>query len=145
MSLVLTDHARQLIIEGSLNLKTDTLKYILLDSSFSLDKDDEYVSDIVAHEISGTGYTGGFGGSGRKSVGTRTSGHNGTSHKAYIDAGDTTWTALDAGTIGAVGIIKEVGSDADSIFIGADNIVGKATNGSDWQYQVSADGLFTLA
>lgn len=146
MPLVLTDYARQLHLEGSLNLKTDTLKYILLDSTFALDKDDEFVADVVAHEIAGSGYTGGYGGSGRKEVGTRTSGHNGTSHKAFLDADDKTWTALDAGTVGAVGVVKETGgSDATAIFIGAQDITDKPTNGSDWKFEVHTDGLFTEA
>jgi hypothetical protein len=146
MALLLTDYARQLILEGTLNLKTDTLKYILLDSTFVFDKDDEFVADISANEVSGTGYTGGYGGGGRKSVGTRTSGHNGTSHKAYIDADDVTWTAIDAGTIGAVGVIKETGgSDATAIFIGAQDITDNTTNGGDWKLELHADGLFTLA
>lgn len=145
MALNLTDKARQLILEGSLNLKTDTLKYILLDATYSFSKDHEYASDVNAKELSGTGYTGGFGGSGRKEVGTRTSGHNGTSHKAYVDADDATWTAINAGTIGSVGIIKEGTSDADSLFIGAQDITDVATNGGDWKFEVHADGLFTLA
>lgn len=147
MGLVLTDLARQLILEGSLNLKTAVLKYILLDTTYVFSKDHEYADDVDAKEVAGTGYTGGFGGSGRKEVGTRTSGHNGTSHKAWLDADDKTWTGLDVGTIGSVGVICETGasSDADTLFIGAQDITDKATNGSDWKFEVHADGLFTLA
>lgn len=145
MSLVMTDLARQKVLEGDLDLKNDTLKYILLGVGYTFDKDDEYVADVVANELSGTGYTGGFAGSGRKEVPTRTAGHNGTSHKAYLDCADSTWTALDAGTIGTVGVWKPGTSDADSLFVGAMDITDKVTNGDDWTLQIHADGLFTLA
>jgi hypothetical protein len=141
----LTDKARELLLSGSLNLTSDTLHFILLGTTYVFDPDAEDVADVVACEISGTGYAGGFEGAGRKLVDNKTFGHGATSHLAFMDCDDVAWTGIDAGTVAAVGVFKLAASDAASLLIGTLDIVHVVTNGNTWTYEVSADGLLTLA
>lgn len=144
MAVNLTDKARELLLSGDLNLTSDALHFILLGSAYVFDPDDEDVADVVACEISGTGYTGGFGGSGRKEVTTKTFGHDGTSHLAYLTCANPEWTSIDAGTISAIGVFKLGAADSSSLLIGALDVVDVVTNGGTWTYEISADGLLTL-
>jgi hypothetical protein len=144
----LTDKARELLLAGTLNLKTDDIYFVLLNASGGASKDTEYLSEVVANEVSGTGYTGGYGGAGRKSIGAtgdRTVTHSGSTHKASLDVVDPTWTGANFGTVGEVLTIKKGTSDADSLVISYDDITDVVTNGGDWTYAIAAAGLWTLA
>lgn len=143
--------AKKMIMDGSLDLLVDTIKVMLIDTGYTFNPDDDYVSVITgapSKELSGTGYVGGFGGSGRKALANKSIVANKTVDKAVFDADDLTWAAIQAGTVYAAVLIKEVTSDADSILIGyIDTGTGfpKVTNGGDLTVQWSADGILTLA
>jgi hypothetical protein len=144
MALNLTDKARELLLSGSLNLTSDELHFILLNASFTLDKDFEDVADVNTYELSGTGYTGGFGGSGRKTVASKTFAHS-AGHVAYMDCTTPVWTAINAGTIHAIGVFKLGTADNDSLFIGAYTLgADVTTNGGDWTYEIAATGLIAM-
>lgn len=146
MAGVLTDKAREMILAGTLNLKTADIYFVLLNASGGADKDTEYLDEVVANEISGTGYTGGYGGSGRKTIGTtgnRTVSHS--SAKGTLDVTSPTWTALDAGTVGMVLTVVKGTEDADSLVVSYEDITDVPTNGGDWTYEIAAIGLYTLA
>ena len=146
MAGVLTDKAREMILGGTLNLKTADIYYLLLNSSAGCTKDTEYVSEVVANEISGTGYTGGYAGAGRKTIGgtgDRTVSHS--SAKGTLDVASPTWTGLDAGTIGEVLTVVKGTSDADSLVVSYEDITDVVTNGGPWTYEIAALGLYTAA
>lgn len=149
MAGYLTDKARELLLAGTLNLKTDNIEFVLLDDGGACDKDVEYLSEIVADELSGTGYTGGWGGSGRKSIGLtgdRTVTHSDSTHKASLDVASPTWTGLDAGTVGVVLTVRKgTTDDTDALVISYENITDEPTNGGDWIYDINVAGLWTLA
>lgn len=51
----------QALLNGTIDLLTDTIKAALLDDGHVPDRDDEFFSDVSADEVSATGYTaGGF-------------------------------------------------------------------------------------
>ena len=146
MAGVLTDKAREMILAGTLNLKTADIYFVLLNATGGGTKDIEYLGEVVANEISGTGYTGGFGGSGRKTIGTtgnRTVSHS--SAKGTLDVASPTWTGLDAGTIGEVLTIVKGTGDADSLVVSYEDIADVVTNGSAWTYEIATLGLYTAA
>ncbi|MGW8180027.1 MAG: hypothetical protein ACWGQW_14890, partial [bacterium] len=65
--------------DGTYDILTETnAKVMLVTSSYTPDRDNQYIDDGGAndptdHEISGgSGYTGGFGGSGRKALASKT-------------------------------------------------------------------------
>lgn len=122
---------------------TDTFKVMLLESGYTPDKTHEFVSDLVAFEASGTGYTGGFNGSGRKSV----TGKTRVIDDPYVVCGADdmlTWTALDLGTLVAGVIIKEVTTDADSKVILHINGFSILTDTRNLNVTWNEDGIFRL-
>ena len=125
-------------------LTTDTLKVMLVKSTYTTNPDHKFVADLVAHECSATGYTGGFAGAGRKALASKTLVADDTNNRAVFDAADpAAWTALGAGnTLRYAVVIKEVTNDAasqvlDILDLGADFI----TNGGDFTLAFNALGI----
>ncbi len=146
MASITTNKGRTLIANGSVDLLTDTLKVMLLSSAYTPNKDHNFISDISANELSGTGYTAGFGGSGRKTLAGKTVTQDDTNDLAVFDANDVTWTAINAGTVAYAAVVKEVTSNADSPVLAVlDVSPDVATNGGDWTLQWGALGLIKLA
>lgn len=121
------------IVNGSIDLDTDTLKVMLVSDSYTSDKDHEFVSSVSSNEISVSGYSGGFGGAGRKTATVATQ-YNATSDRVEVVINDITWSSLQSGaTIGAAILIKEVTNDAASPVIAIwDFTTNVATNGGDF-------------
>lgn len=148
MATVTTNKGRQLLLQKLLDLVADSgVKVMLFNSSYTPDKDHDFVSSITggtSKELSGTGYTAGFGGSGRKALTGRVITRDDATDKVFFDANDASWPGLNAGTIGGVALIKEVTTDADSPIIALLDPADLVTNGSDVTGQWAADGLVNL-
>lgn len=143
MASMLTNRGRMMILDGSLSLLNHTLKAMLLNNAYVPNKDHAYISDIAAEEISGTGYVAGYGGSGRKALSSKAVGKNDTTDYAYFDCADITWTAINAGTVAHVAIVREVTSNADSPILGVIELpTFTETNGADWTWLIPASGVF---
>lgn len=138
------------IADGTIDLLTDTLKVILVTSTYTYDPDTLVVdaggaSDILDAEISVTGYTGGWGGGGRKTLTSKTVTADHTNNRAVFDAADpSAWTALGSGaTIAAAVIVKEGGSnDTTSRPLAYLDITDTPTNGGDFTLIFAATGVF---
>jgi hypothetical protein len=116
----------------------DSIKVMLVTSGYAFNPDDRFVTTAAGSEISVTGYTGGFGGSGRKTLASRTLSADDTGNRGVFDAADVTWTALGSGaTIAAAIVFKELTSDALSPMIAYFDLVDTATNGGDITIQWS--------
>jgi len=98
-------------------------------------KTHEFVSDVVANEASGTGYS-------RKTLANKTQTLDGD--QVEYDADNPTYTALDAGTIASAVIFKEVTNDADSPIIANIDFPDLVTNGSDVELKINVDGIFAV-
>ena len=112
----------------------DTLKVMLLGTAtpYTPDPDHRFVSSVVASELSVSGYTGGFGGAGRKALASRTLAADDANDRALADAADITWTALGSGgTIAYAVLFKELSSDALSPLICLFDVTDTPTNGGD--------------
>lgn len=142
------------ILNGGVDLLTDTLKFMLVDAAYTADRDDEFVSAASAAEINATNYTGGFGGAGRKTLTGKAVNKDNTNDRAEFDTNDPTWTALGGATndtIQAVLVIRENTSDADSWLIAhIDTSTGTpslpfTTNGGDLTLNINVEGLIQLA
>jgi hypothetical protein len=135
------------IFKQNLDLESSTpFKAMLVNEDFTFAADDVNVSDIVANEWSGTGYTGGFNGSGRKTI-TGTLTQDGAGGIIKWDGADPSqWTSLNGDDIQGVVIILEITNDAASLLIcfipntGGD----QTTNGSPITFQFNADGIARL-
>lgn len=106
------------VMDGSVDLLTDTIKIMCLGIAYVPDADHEFASSLTAHELNGTGYVGGFSGSGRKTLAGKTLTVDNDLNEVRFDATDPVWAGADAGTVGAVAIIKEITNDAASPVIG---------------------------
>lgn len=150
MASITTNKGRTLIAKGPANsgidYLADTIKVILLGSGYTPSKDHNFISDLGANELSGTGYTGGFGGSGRKTLASKTITQDDANDLAVMDAADVTYTAINAGTAAYAAIAKEITSDAASPVIGIVDISPDiVTNGGDLTVQWGANGIFSIA
>jgi hypothetical protein len=143
-----TNKCRQLLALGLLDLDTVVLKAMLVTGSYTPDKDHDFVTSITggtSKELSGTGYTAGFGGAGRKTLTTPTVVKDDSADKVYLDADDLTWPAINAGTVAYIAIIQEVTSDADSPLLAIVDISPDVTtNGGDYDVTWPADGVLNL-
>lgn len=128
------------VSNGTIDLDTDTLKLMLVDTGYTFDPDHTVIdnganngTDPSFNEISATNYAGGFGGGGRKTV-TITSQANNTNNRADYALADVTWSSLGGvsnDTIGGAILIKENTNDTDSRLICFFDITDTPTNGSD--------------
>lgn len=68
---------------------TDTIKVALLANTYTPDQDvHDYFDDVVASEVSGTGYT-----AGGETLGTKTATYDGATNVVKLDAADVSWAA----------------------------------------------------
>src|SRR5262245_22259185 len=76
-----------------------SLKILILSTSvsYTFNKDHDFVSDVSASEASGGGYSGGFSGSGRKTLSSATVTLDDTNDRIVLDAADVSWLNVDAG------------------------------------------------
>lgn len=133
------------ILDGTIDILTTTLKIMLVKTTYSPNSDHDGVDDVSAYELVATGYTGGFAGSGRKTLTTSIT-RDTTNDRVVVAFADVTWTALGGvsnDTIGGAAIVYETGgNDASSIPVAFLDLTNTPTNGSDivLDFTAGADG-----
>jgi hypothetical protein len=131
--------------DGTIDLVADTIKVMLVNASYTPDADHDFVDDVNANELSGTGYTGGFAGSGRKTLGSKAWATDTANDRAEFTGVIPVWTAIDAGTAAYAILIKEITNDGASRLIGwLDIDPNVVTNGGDLTITANAEGLLQL-
>ena len=110
---------------------TDTIKVALLTNSYTPDQDaHNYLDDVVANEVSVTGYT-----AGGNTLANKTNTYNSGTNVIVLDADDTTWSSS---TITAR---YAVVYDATPATNATRPLIGYVDFGSD---QSSSNGNFTI-
>lgn len=110
---------------------TDTIKVALLSNAYTPDQDaHNYFDDVVANEVSGTGYT-----AGGNTLANKTNTYNSSTNVIVLDADDTTWSSS---TITAR---YAVVYDASPATNATRPLIGYVDFGSD---QSSSNGNFTI-
>jgi len=143
MSFVYTN-ADKLMKEGSLKPATDTLKWMLVNDTYVANPDDVNVSAASSAELSGTGYAGGFGGTGRKTATGIAVAADNANNRTTVAVNNPTWTGINAGTAHAAILIKEGTTDDDSILVAyLDGASDYVTNGGDMTMAVGSGFIFT--
>lgn len=137
------DAAMADVASGALNLATDVLKLMLVTSSYTATKSDTVVSQASGAEIVATNYTGGFGGSGRKSAPRTITTDTTNNVVRMIFSGNAVWPALGGATnatIAAALLVKEAGAaDSTSRLVAYFPLSSPlTTNGSDITLTVDA-------
>lgn len=133
------------MVDRTIDFANDTIKAILVDDTYVYDADHDFANDVSADELTGTGYTGGFGGSGRKTLASKTITNDTANDRVEYDFADITWTALNAGTIGGVVLVKEITNDAASPIIAFLDPTNLVTNGGDVTLVVNAEGAMQIS
>lgn len=152
MASFVYNRAAKEIMDGTINLLTDTIKAMLVTSVYVADRDHDFVdaggaSDPVDAELSGTGYVAGYAGAGRKTLAGKTITESDATDRAIFDANDLVWAAINAGTAAAVIIFKNGSADdTTSKLIAYIDSGGfpKVTNGGDLTVTWNAAGVVQL-
>lgn len=150
MASILYNLAKQEILDETIQLSTNTLKWILVDSTYTPNPDDTVAdtggaNDIVDAEINVTGYTPGWGSASRQTLTNKSFTVDNAADRAVFDSTvDYTWTSLGSGAtiVGAV-LVKEGGADDTTTrpiaYIDTNDV---STNGGDIVLQLAANGIF---
>ena len=132
---------------NQLDLVGETLKVMLVQSTYTPDRDHQFVDAITggtSKELSGTGYVAGFAGSGRKTLASKALAKDDSNDLAKLSAADLTWTAINAGTIRYAVVIREGTTDADSLIIAVIDVnatAGYLTDGNDFLLKWPSNGV----
>lgn len=137
---------------AAINWTSADIRCALMKSTYTPDKDDDFMTNIVANEADCTGYTGGWGGAGRVALGTKTVTIDDANDRVEFDGQtDPTWAALGNGTNNTLGcaiiFVKGTSDDTDATLIACiDTVTGSPTfpfltNGASYTLTLDADGL----
>jgi len=131
--------------KGDLSLLSDTVRIMLVDSSYVANQDNDKIdaggsNDPIDAELSGAGYC-------RITLAGRTIVEDDANDRAEFDANDVTWPGLNAGTAAAAIIFTESAiGDTQSILVAYIDTGGFpiTTNGGDLTIQFNAEGILQL-
>lgn len=142
-------HGVRQALDGTYNITSATLKFMLVDNVYVFSQTHTVVDDgtttttcLHFHEIAATNYTGGFGGAGRK-VATIAISEDMTNLRVVLTFTSLTWSALGGATnatVGAAALIRESGNDTTSVPIAYMQITATPTNGSDFTLSMNTSG-----
>lgn len=126
--------ARKLLLEGSINWTSDTIKATLVKTAYTYSSAHDFIDDVVAGNR----------------VATVTLASK-TTTSAQADSADLTFSAVAAGsTVGGLWIWKDTGTESTSPLIAwfdtnaSSSAINITTNGGDITVTVNASGWFTL-
>lgn len=139
MADIVFNNFKKNIMNGSIDLDTDTIKVALVTSTYTPDQDTHEFFSSVTNEVSGTGYSAGGAALANKAVTEDT-----INNKGVFDADDTSWASSTITARAAV-IYKDTGVAATSPLIcyidfGAD----KSTTAGTFLITWNAEGLLNL-
>lgn len=140
MATVFYNNGKKKLIDGSIDMDTDTIKVALVTSSYSPNIDTHDFFDDITNEVSGTGYS-----SGGYTLANKTVTVDTTNDRAVFDADDIT-SASTTVTFRAAIIYKSTGAAATSPLIAyidftTDRVYTAETVLISW----SSSGIFYLA
>lgn len=131
---------------GAVTYTSDVIEVVFLKSTYVFDPD-HTAGTPAASEITGVaGYVGGFGGAGRKVLGTKSiSNDNVNDILSYLAANPTQYTFAAGDTVGGVLIQKKgSASDATAVPLAFIDVVDFATNGVPFTLTWDTKGVFWL-
>lgn len=131
MADVIYNAFKKYIMNGSIDLDTDTINVMLVTSSYTPDQDTHEYRDDVTNEVSGTGYSAGGSALASKAVTA-----DNTDNEGVFDANDVSWSTSTITARGAV-LYKARGGASS-----ADELICYIDFGSD---KISTAGTFTIA
>lgn len=132
------------IMDGSIDLDTDTIKVVLVTSSYTPNIDTHTQYSHITNQVTGTGYTAGGATLANKSVAVDT-----TNDRAKFDADDTTWTTASVTARGAIiyKYVDNAGSpdDTSPLICYKDFGADVTSTNADFTIKWHADGILYLS
>lgn len=131
MADVIYNAFKKYIMNGSIDLDTDTINVMLVTSTYTPDQDTHEFRDDITNEVSGTGYS-----AGGSALAGKTVTADNTDNEGVFDANDLAWSTSTITARGAV-LYKARGGASS-----ADELICYIDFGSD---KISTAGTFTIA
>jgi hypothetical protein len=127
-------------MNGSIDLDTDTVKVMLVTSTYSPNIDSHTKRSDITNEVSGTGYT-----AGGATLASPTVTVDNTDDEGVFDAADTSWSSSTITARGAV-LYKSRGgaSSADELICYVDFGSDITSTASTFQITWNAEGIINL-
>jgi hypothetical protein len=144
MASLVYNQGKNDILDGTIDILTDVIRVMLVDSSYTPDADDSYIDEGArANELSGTGYVA----DGELLSARAVNLDDANDRSEFDDTADLTWTGIDAGTAAAAVIYFDSSVDSTSTLIAYIDTGGfpVVTNGGDLTIQWNAEGILQLA
>lgn len=139
MADVIFNNFKKNIMNGSIDLDTDTIKVALVTSSYSPNQDTHEFFSSVTNEVVGTGYSAGGAALANKAVTEDT-----TDDEGVFDADDTSWAGSTITARAAV-LYKDTGNAATSPLIAyVDFGADKSTTSGTFLITWNAEGILNL-
>lgn len=146
MASVVSQKFKYLRETAGVNMSSATIKAMLVGTGYTPDAAHDFVSSITSptnYELSGTGYTGGFSGSGRKTLASQAVTRVDGSLYVKFTANNLTWTAINAGTARYITLYINGTADSDSAIVCTIQFPSDAaTSGTDLTINFSSDGIY---
>lgn len=141
MADVIYNEGKRKLLDGTINLTSDTVKVALMNNSHVANADTQhYWSDVSANEASGTGYTAGGATLGSKAFTT-----NDTNDRGEFDAADTVWATSTITAYYAI-VYEDTGVAGTSTLIASIDFGGaKSSSGGDFKIEWNSVGILTLS
>jgi len=119
---------------------TDTIKVMLLSSAYTPNQDShDYLDDVVANEVTGTGYT-----SGGAALTSKTATYDAATNTVKFDAADVTWAGSTITARYAVVYDDSGATNAQKALIAYfDFTTDRASSNGDFVIRWGADGVFS--
>ncbi len=139
MADVIYNSFKAKIMDGSIDLDTDTIKVALVTSAYTPNQDTHDFFDDVTNEVVGTGYTAGGATLASKAVTVDT-----TDNEGVFDANDVEWTTSTITARGAV-LYKSTGTASTSALIAyIDFVTDKVSTAGSFTIAWNAEGILNL-
>ena len=139
MADVIYNDFKKNIMNGNIDLDTDTIKVMLVTSAYTPDQDNHEFMNQVTNEVTGTGYTAGGASLANKAVTA-----DDTDNEGVFDADDVTWATSTITARGAV-LYKDTGASTTSPLICyIDFTADKSSSNGNFTIQWNAEGILNL-
>lgn len=141
MADVIYNSFKRDIMNGSIDLDTDTIKVMLVTSTYTPDQDAHTKRSNITNEVSGTNYTAGGTALANKAVTA-----DNTDNEGVFDADDVSWATSTITARGAVLYKSRGGVDtADELICYLDFGSDKISTAGTFTIQWNAEGILNLA
>jgi len=123
-----------------IDFDSDTVKVMLLTSAYSPNQDThDYLDDVVANEVTGTGYT-----AGGQALASKTVTYDAATNTVKFDASDVTWSASSITARYAVVYDDSPATNATKPLIAYfDFTTDRASSNGDFIVRWGTDGIFS--